>query len=533
MKKHNLYIAGLFTVLFSAMSCSDNFLQVEPKVNQTEANFYKTEEHAMAALVAVYDALAVQPWIFVPIQSDIVSDDTYTGGEPGGGMGQWQEQERSIISRENSAALDLWNKCYSGIYRANLYLFKEKDIEWKDQEKRKRMKAEVLALRAYFYWDLARHYGSVPLIKATITDPEAHKSIPQASVAEVYKFIAEDLLAAIPDLPLTVPAAEKGRITKDVPRVLMARIFLFYQGFVKPVLGVTEDWSDGQTTITEAYVADMVDEIITSNRYQLLSDYAQVFDWGNENNAESIFEWQYSEKAISNDWGGWGIDGNFSVVFVGVRDPQGDPTIGKGWSFSTLSWSLVEEFEDGDPRKDVTVYDANAKLTKYTKGFQNTGFFNYKYMPRTEFLPSTQGTQDHNWPINYKDMRFAEVLLIGAELFLNSDPAKAADYLSDVRERAMGAGARKTSITIDDIYHERRVELACEGHRKWDLLRRGLDYAKEKIDASWDVPSDVPNPNDFQGRMFDVNTWGMLPIPASEIRLANPGMLQQVVPAFQ
>jgi hypothetical protein len=192
---------------------------------------------------------------------------------------------------------------------------------------------------------------------------------------------------------------------------------------------------------------------------------------------------------------------------------------------------LYDEFEDGDPRRDVTIYNANTNLTQYQKGFQNTGYFNYKYMARNAFRPS-QGTVDHNWPINYKDMRFAEILLMGAELFLDSDMAKAADYLSDVRERAMGSEARLETITIDDIYHERRVELAGEGHRKWDLLRRGLDYAKEKIDASWEV-GEVDNKADFQNRFFDTQTWGMLPIPASEIRLMDEGVLNQFVPAFQ
>jgi hypothetical protein len=97
----------------------------------------------------------------------------------------------------------------------------------------------------------------------------------------------------------------------------------------------------------------------------------------------------------------------------------------------------------------------------------------------------------------------------------------------------MGDGAALSSLTLDDIYHERRVEFAGEGHRKWDLLRRGLDYAKVKIDASWDIPAGLENADDFSGRSFNKDTWGMLPIPGSEIRLANPGMLQQYVPAFK
>jgi starch-binding outer membrane protein, SusD/RagB family len=532
MKKNILTLIFFSGLLAGIMSCSDNFLDITPKLNELEANAYITEDDAFEALTAVYDALAVQNWNYVPAQSDIFSDDLYTGGEPGGGMGQWQEQERSIITPENGAASDLWNRCYSGIYRANFYLFKEGGIQWKDQNKRARMKAEAIALRAYFYWDLVRHYGWIPIIPEFISDPEKYKSLPQASPQEVYQFIAQDLLDAIPDLPLTVSANEKGRVTKDVVRVLIARIYLFREGFAKSVLGVTGDWTDGETTLNKEYVKGMVDEILASNRYTLEANYADVFAWDNENNEESIFEWQYSEKTGHADWGNiWGVDGNFTVVFFGPRSPQGDPSIVAGWSFGVVSWSLYDEFEAGDPRRDVTIYDASTKLTGYQKGYQNTGYFNYKYLPRSAYI-GPSGNSEFNWRINYKDMRLAEVYLIGAELYLDSDNGKATGYLNKVRTRAMGDAAAKGSIDLDDIYHERRVELGGEGHRKWDLLRRGLDYAKEKIDASWVVPL-AENPVDFQGRQFSTNTWGMLPIPGSEIRLVNEGFLKQYVPAFQ
>lgn len=530
--KKNIHKILLFVAVITGMSSCNDFLEITPKTNELEANAYFTEVDAMEALTAVYDALAVQNWNFVPAQSDVFSDDLYTGGEPGGGMGQWQDQERSIITPENGAAADLWNRCYSGIYRANFYEYKEGEIQWTDENKRKRMKAEVLVMKAYFYWDLVRHYGWVPIVEEYIPDPEKYKSIAQSSPQEVYELIAANLLAAIPDLPTTVPPTEVGRITKDVARVLIARIYLFREGFAKPVMGVTGDWTDGATVINEDFVRDMIDEIITSERYVLEENYADVFDWANENNEESIFEWQYSEKKGHGDWGNlWGADGNFTVVFFGPRSPQGDPSIAAGWSFGTVSWSLYDEFETDDPRRDVTIYNAEENLTSYQKGFQNTGYFNYKYMPRADYI-GTSGSSEFNWRINYKDMRLAEVYLIGAELYLDTDNAKATEYLNKVRVRAMGEDAKKDEITLDDIYHERRVELAAEGHRKWDLLRRGLDYAKQEIDASWNVPL-AESQVDFQGRQFDVNTWGMLPIPGSEIRLMNPGTLKQYVPAFQ
>ncbi len=528
-----IYKALSVVILLGAVGCSDDFLELEPKLNKLEANAYQNENDALQAMVAVYHVFAVQPWIHVPMQSDMFSDDAFTAGEPGGGMQQFQEQENSTVTPENTAAADLWNKCYSGIYRANVYLEKESGIEWTTDGLQARMKAEVRVLRAHFYWDLVRHFGWVPLVTSQFEDFQASKEVTQVTPEEVLTFIATELLESVDDLPQIATDEEKGRVTADMVTTLMARIYLLHEGFFQPVLGVSDSWQDANgTVIDEAYVKGRVDELLASGRYSLLADYNDVFDWANENSEESIFEWQYSENALSNDWSGWGIRGNFAVVYFGPRTPEGDPEIAEGWSFNTLSWSLYDEFETGDPRLDATIYDADANLTSYAPGYQNTGYFNAKYMPRTAYRSTEGGNPDHNWRVNYKDMRLSELYLIGAELHLNSNPSLATEYLNTVRVRAMGESARLNSITLDDIYHERRVELACEGHRKWDLLRRGLDYAKTRIDQSFDAPAGIENANEFNNGVFIQDTWGMLPIPASEIRLTNEGQLKQYVPAY-
>ena len=122
---------------------------------------------------------------------------------------------------------------------------------------------------------------------------------------------------------------------------------------------------------------------------------------------------------------------------------------------------------------------------------------------------------------------------MAAELFLTDNPSKATGYLNQVRTRSMGSGAALSSISLDAIYHERRVEFGGEGLRKWDLLRRGNAYAEQKINASFTVPQGIPNPSHFTPRNFKANTWGMFPIPASEIRNTNEGVSKQTVPAYQ
>lgn len=520
-------------ICISLYSCSDNFLDLEPKTNTLEANSYNSEQDAFNAMAAVYDALAVQPWNFVPLQSDIFSDDAFCGGEQGGGMWQWQDQEIGIIDAENAAASALWNRCYSGIYRANMFFMKEDEIAWSSESLRNRMNAEIRLLRAYFNWDLARHFGWVPIIDKILPSSEEYKNQSQSTPEEMYQYLIKELLLAMPYLPDEVNVNETGRATKDVARILMARTYMFYEGFAKPVLGASADLSYNGTTIDKQYVLGEMENIIESHRYRLLDNYADVFAWDNENNAESIFEFQYSEKSFSGDWGLWNSDGNIAVIFYGPRNPSPDTVYSAGWSFGTVTWSLVNEFEEADSvRFNASVMNADDELDNYNHSFQNTGYFNRKYIPRYKYYP-LNGTSELNWPKNYIDMRLAEVYLIASELALGTDNTKALTYLNEVRTRAMGKPAALSSINLDAIYHERRVELNGEGHRKWDLLRRGIDYTKKKIDASWDTPANIENVDDFSGRQFIADTWGMLPIPGSEIRLANAGILKQYVPAFK
>ena len=531
MKKNIIYVTSILALLFGSISCSDSFLELEPKTGQVEANYYKTEDQALLALTAVYDAYSVQNWQFVPTMSDIFSDDAFCGGANVNDMSQWQEMEMFKMTPENNSSSDLWNRCYSGIYRANLYLQKQAGIEWETEGLQSRFEAETLFLRAYFYWDLVRHYGFVPLITEVLPSVEDYKTIPQSTPAEIFTQIATDLLKAIPALPVEISTDEKGRVSKAAAQALLARIYLYHEGFAKPVMGVPA-LSDGTTTIDKAYVQAALEQIIASNQYILLPNYTDLWDWSKQNSREAILEIQYSEKAKSGDWGGWNINGNFSSVWISVRNPEGDASIFPGWSFAQPTWSLANEFEPGDPRKDATIYNADVLMTKYTKAFMNTGFFNRKYMAQSAYIGSG-GDQAHNFPKNFIDIRYAEVLLMAAELFLTDNPSKALGYFNQVRTRSLGAGAALTSLTLDNIYHERRVEFGGEGVRKWDLLRRGQAYAAARINASFTVPSGIPNPADFAIRTYNPNTWGMFPIPASEIRNTNEGVLKQMVPAYQ
>lgn len=534
MEKRILYVASFLALTLGTTSCSQSFLELEPKTGQAEANYYKTENEAFLAVTAVYDAYAVQNWQFVPVISDIYSDDTFAGGANVNDMSQFQEHEMFNMTAENGAAADLWRRCYSGIYRANLYLEKQENITWVSEGKKARLEAETLFLRAYFYWDLVRHYGWVPIITVGLPNIEDYKSLPQSTPNEVFTLIAKDLLKAVSVLPADIAASENGRISKGAAQALIARIYMYHSGMSSiSELGLTaQSWGDGTTIVNKAYVQTALDAIITSGKYSLVPVYANLWDWAKQNSQESILEIQYSDKAKSGDWGGWNINGNFSSVWMSVRNPEGDPSIFPGWSFDIPTWSLANEFETGDPRKDATIYNAEVKMTTYNRAFMNTGYFNKKYMALSAYIGSG-GEPAHNFPRNHVDIRYADVLLMAAELWLTDNPSKALGYFNQVRTRSLGAGAALTALTLDNIYHERRVEFGGEGLRKWDLLRRGSEYAAAKINASFVVPSGIPNPADFAPRVFKANTFGMFPIPASEIRNGNKDVLKQMVPAYK
>lgn len=532
--KNNIILIFLIAVL-GFQGCSKDFLELDPKTNKMEANYYKTESDALYGLAAIYQAMAVHNGFeFIPITSDILSDDAFCGGSSATDMAQWHQIENGLMTTESVTSTKQWARCYAGIFRSNLLLSKLDDITWTDSTHKVRMDADIKFCRAYFYWDLVRQFGWAPILTKVLNSVEEGNSAVQNIPSELYNQIASDLIDAINGLPNFVPASEKGRATKYAARALLARIYLYYQGFAKPVMGITTEMTAGTVTIDKSFVQASLDSIILYGGYQLLTNYADVFSWTNQNNAESVFELQYSEKGKCGNWNSdyWDVYGNLAVIMYGIRDPKGDPTISTGWSFATLSWSLVNEFENGDPRKDATVYDASKMLTEYTHGYQNTGYFNKKFLPLKAY-DATVGSRELNYPRNYPDIRYSDVLLMAAELYLNDNTEKAVLYFNKVRKRALGDAGAKGSITLDDIYHERRVEFGGEGHRYWDLLRRGLTYTQQKITQSLVLPNGIPNAADFQDIKFVENTWGMYPIPASEIRKTNAGALKQYIPAFQ
>lgn len=474
-------------VLFSA--CSDDFVTVDSN-DVNSADFFNSEEDYQNALIGAYDLL--QATYINVMLGEIASDNTLAGGESATDVIGIQEIDDMIHTPVNSNLRDLWGWMFAGVNRVNFILeFQDKtDFSGKEQ-----VLAQARFLRAYYYFELVKWFGAVPLAvdKQILFGEES--SYERSPIAEVYAQIERDLSSAADQLPSI--QAETGRVTKGAAQALLGKAYLYQEKF------------------TEA--AEILETLIQTGPYDLVTDYSTIFEHAGENNIESVFEIQYTELEGAGFACIQCSEGNVAVGFNGIRNYEG-PEFTSGFSFNVPVQEIYDAYESDDLRKDQTILDIEAWADQtgatFGTGYEHTGFFNRKYLPRKR---SDQALADLNLtnPNNYRAIRFSDVLLMAAEAYNRGgiDDAKAQDYLNRVRRRAFkdefhdvtSTGAALTAA----IYLERRLEFAGEGHRFFDLVRTGR--AAQKISG------------------FQVGKHELFPIPAIEIQLAgnvwsqNPG----------
>jgi hypothetical protein len=455
MKKIILYSAVLFLVGVS--SCSEEWLEVEPKGTTLEANYYKNANEAFAGLVAAYDPLGTE-WVNIYASKvgllNCASDDCWAGGAAFNDQVTWESWNNYTLDAGVGPQESFWGRNFTGINRANTILSKLDGVPM-DEVLKERFKAEAKFLRAYYYFDLVRLFRNVPLFTSLLS-PSEFFDAQQASPEEVYAQIEIDLNEAIPNLPLTVPQDENGRVTKMAATALLGKVILF---------------QNDEGRMLEA--AELFRQVNTSGIYELLDNYADIFRPDNKFNQESIFEITHTSAAI----GYWSFppagEGNLLVQLCGPRAYSG-PVYSAGWGFNPILPELVELLRSSH-RYNGTVANidsiAKAGAASYEKGYQNTGYFMQKFAPLKEFMSSGGGDPVLEWPDNYIEIRLADTYLMEAEaLVRGGNPAAAQEWLDKVRARV---GLDPVPATLENIYNERRVELATEGHRWFDLIRTG------------------------------------------------------------
>lgn len=483
MKKYLfLTIATVFVTTLTVTSCSDDFVDRSPAYSIDSENYFNSKDDYDKALVAAYDLL--QSSYVNVLLGEIASDNTLAGGESPTDVIGFQQVDDMIHTPVNSNLRDLWNWMFAGVQRANYILeFKDKtDFSGKNQ-----VIAEARFLRAYYQFELVKWFGGIPMKGDARFKIGDEKTIKRATIQEVYAAIESDLIFASANLA-AVPS-QKGRATKGAALALLGKAYLY------------------QNKFTQA--ASTLESVITSNTYSLVTDYNSIFEEAGENNAESVFEVQYTDV----EGAGFGClqcsEGNVAVGFNGIRNYSGS-VFSSGFSFNVPTKEAASAFEIGDRRKDVAILDIEAWAAStsatFGKGNEHTGYFNRKYLPRKRSA-NAAGDLNLTNPNNYRAIRYADVLLMAAEANSRGgiDDTKARLYLNQVRRRAFGDTNHDISASgaalTDFILAERRVELLGEGHRFFDLVRTGKAAGK--------IPGFTANKNE------------LFPLPIEEIQFSN------------
>jgi hypothetical protein len=552
--KNKIYLLAIATLVFAG--CED-FLERKPIGQETvesflgnpvtaEANFEQMIRACYSTFYASENSIGTHPhhgeWMF----GDFLSDDCEKGGNGSGDLPEILDWRRwDITPTQSQRENTVWRVAYTGIGRANTVL----DLVEKEDYKNalspavyNRIKGEGLFIRGYYFFYLAKVYGSVPYFDSPVLPDQYYdqeRMAPELLYAEIEADLAEAASLLLPRDQWT-DVWPGGRATKGSAQAVLARVISMEIGF--GFNGKT--WQD---------VYDVTNQIITSNVYSLLPNYAMIFETEGEQSSESVFEIQCAD--LGQAYGAPG--GNLQARMTTYRVPSDQSTrrlTTNGWGFTTPSEDLVSQFEAGDPRLPCTVIsdgdriyeDGELSTNEVIDVVENddcpTGYWARKYTIHPDENPAINTNARNNMRL----VRYAEVLLLHAEAcYHTSRESEALTAVNEVRDRARASSYPKGSeegnsgfpapstdplllpaITsvgaqlLADIKHERRVEMGLEAQRTWDLIRWGEyeDALRNTI-----IPDDHflggedPNEivNNYRSHLYDGKV-PSFPIPPNE-----------------
>jgi hypothetical protein len=471
---NKIYIKMLGLVVFTTLlgSCK-KFVDYNPHEDfvVTDQDYLKSEGDYRNMVISAYTPLQ---WLNqATVIGDVASDNSVSGGESASDVLSLQQIDDFTLTPVNGAIEDLWKVSYEGVNRTN-YLFQYKDKNPAGQSVnfsgKDALYGEVYFLRAYYYFTLIKMWGDVPFFvdkRLSLTDS---RTLKRTAKTEIYAQIEKDLNAAIAALPAV--QTQKGRITKYAAQGLLGKVYLYEGKF--------------------SQASSVLEPIIAANAFTLVNDYASIYLAAGENGPESVFEIQYTNGSPYYNWGGSTRgQGNYSVQQNGIRGISGSAAMpyAAGWSTNLPTKNLADAYSAGDQRKDVTAFNIEAYKAAHPEygisykvaPYKNTGFYNGKYLPRKG---ETSGQIELNYLNNFRTMRYSEILLMAAEAINRGggDDTKACGYLNQVRRRAFkdsnhDVTASGTALK-QAIWDERRLELAMDGDRFFDLVRTGQAASK-------------------------------------------------------
>ena len=489
--KKILYIA-IFSFLF--ISCEDD-LDQKPISDIGANNFYSNTDDFENAINGTYSSLSIYPnmqFYLSEMRSDNMYGVTATGVRP-----YEQINNFDLNLSPNEQVRDNWDNDYKGIFRANTVLERLNAEAVPEEATRNRMEGEAKFLRAFFFFDLVRFYGKVPLIDRAYT-PEETLEIGRSPVPEVYDLILADLQDAIDLLPENYDNNFKGKATSWSAKALLGLVYLTRSG---PTYGIE---GPGLDSGEYAEALSLFNDIINNGPFGFVDDYSEIFSYTNEGNPEIVFDVQYMS-------GGLGVGGEYQSLTV----PNGYLTVNNvgfpnGEDRKQVSTDLIEEYPTEDVRDEFNILegyeDANGNF--------NPSPFYVKYIDL-----NYAGQDRFDWGLNYPVIRYTDILMMKAEAILMGGSGSQADvvtYVNMVRDRA--GLAPVSSVDIDVLLEEKRREFACESKRWFDLIRTGK--VVETIN-DW-IPVE-----DIQDRMnlMDENQI-IYPVPSKQITVKE-GLYQQ------
>ncbi len=498
------FLPALILVLLTA--CSQDFLiQTDPNA-VAATDFYRTENDVSLALNGVYQGLrnnngiAEGSGLFAEQRSDNTgtNDNQSNAGEP------FQFNDFSLLP-SNTYLKTHWLALYQIITRANQVLAGMENVTFAKPETKAQYQAEAKFIRALTYFHLVRKWGDVPLVLTPLSSEELQASTFREKKEKVYGQIVADLTdVANSALPDSRSVADKGRVSKVAGNALLGQVYLTMATTLDPA-NRTANLTQAKTFLTYAY---------SKRSFGTLKDipYADVFDVSKKTtNAETIFQIVYKQG-----------DPVYASSIAANNQAQGEiinslrTTTGTG---GNVTPDLVKDYEEGDVRKDFSIKFANAANVK--------DYFITKYRDASA-AATTIGFGGNDWIL----IRYADVILMLAEVNLYlGDEATAISFLDQVRERAKlplysvakvnPAYSSKYPTLKLAILHERRVELAFENHRWFDLQRF---FTKDELQAYFRAK----NQADFGAAKL--TNFGpkdyFYPIPFDEVKLNPAGMYQ-------
>lgn len=425
------------SILSLITSCKDDFVDIKQEGVTVGTDFFQTQEDAMKATNAIYSFLRSWENTGFPAQNilGVTGDDVVKGSNPGDAA-FINDMDQFKYNVSTDAVNGYWIGQWQAVNRTNQVITKVPAIEM-DATLKNRLVAEAKMLRAYFYFNLVRVYGGVPIFDGLQTN----YNLPRNTAAEVYAFIVKDLTEASAVLPTSYPAADLGRVTKGAALGLLSKVYLYMKDYQKAY----------ETSST-----------VMGMGYDLDPDFNHLFRPAGEFGPESVFE---VNCGCSPEFGG----SQYAEV-QGVRNQF-------GWGFFTPSPALENAFEPGDIRKELTILregETTIEGDLIKKGDpQAVDTYSQKV-----YVPSSLNNNACGYGSiqNLRILRFADILLINAEAANElGNTAAAIANINKVRNRAQLGNT--TATTQGDlrtaIWQERRVELAMEMDRFLDLVRTG------------------------------------------------------------